>query len=266
MTIKEIYQYCEDLANKDQKGNAFGPDQFNNTMNFVSLELFQGFFKMAQEVAVEKGVPLSEVIFSMNDLRTFIAIVSIPSVNVFPIDNTFVSVVAPYPANYRYWLSLMANNVPVEIRPYSEISNYRGGMLNVNPDEHPLAFEGGGGFEIIPNDLQKISMTYLRKPAVPFYDFCTTSDDLKIFMPVGSKIRYLGPTDYFVLYDKNGDVICLDVYKEGIANPSDTYLSRTVELDWTDTMHPDIAMSVLEKMGINLREPGIVQWTQSKSK
>jgi len=215
-------------------------------------------------MAVSEKRPLSEVIFSMGDLRSFIAIDALLSKAVGNINPTFTTVSVSYPPDYRYWLSMIANNIPVTIKPYSEIGTYRGGIVNGNPDESPVAFEGPSGFEIIPNDLDNISLTYLRNPAVPCYDYCISNDDLPIFMPVGSYIRGSMVLYIFILYDINGNVLAKDVMKEGLMHITDTYASKTVELDWTDTMHESIALSILEKMGVNMRSPEIVQFTQSK--
>jgi hypothetical protein len=257
MNILELYKSCQNLSNKDSKGNGFTIEMLNNELPIVSLEKFQSYWKLAQNIAASEKKDLAEVIFDLQNLSSFVAIENANDSKPEFID---------YPADFRYSLSMVADNKPVDIRPYTEIGRFRRGFCSGNPDEKPLAFEGDGKFEMIPNDLKNIRLTYLRAPATPYYDFCLSADDLEIFMPEGSYVKYsLNMLEIFILYDSDGVLIESNVFREDF-DILVRYNSKTIELDWPDVVHPQIANSVLERLGVNLRSPEIVQWTQAQEK
>ena len=257
MTIDEGYRYCQDLSNKDSKGNGFSLQQFNNELKFVTTEKFQSYWKLAQNIAASQKKELAAVIFEMQDLSAFVKDAGVS----FPAGTVFYT----YPSDFRYTLGLILDDKPAEIRPYTQIGRFRRGVLNGNPLETPLAFEGSGRFEFIPNNIVDITLTYLRIPATPYYDYCLSSDDLEIFMPVGSYIDYVAVLGQYVLYTSSGSALEFNVTRDDL-HTALRYTSKTVELDWPDTVHAQIFNSIFEKLSVTMRNEHGMQFAQNQEK
>jgi hypothetical protein len=264
MTIREFVQYCRDVSNKDENGNGFDIDQFNVQIKVVNVEKFQSYWKLAEDMAAAQKEALSAIIFRLQELSDFIE----------PIyDLTLVSEVGPvysfrfaaFPSDYRYFMGMIIDDKPADLRPYTEINKFRRGLLNGDPDGRPLVFEGPGMFEFIPNDVKGATLTYLRIPKTPYYDWCLDSNDNEVFMPVGSYVQWNPSLKVFCLFDENGSLMVTSVSRDDFSKLS-TYTSKTQELEWEDTMHVHMANAVLEKLGVNLRSPEIVQWTEHQEK
>lgn len=279
MTIDKIYSYVLDLWRKDHKGVVLPPAVFNNWIQFVSLGMYDEIFTQAESLAAQGNVDMSEVIFKMTVLGNFISDVALvpTSGSVGGLNIAYVIT----PTNCKYPLGLQSvlplnNGVSrvVELRSPVLKTKYRGSALNGDIANVPVGFVENGRIEFIPNDLTDFILTYLRTPAVPYFDFCVSSSDQLVFMPVGSYINNEpfptvtpGPgedpppsPDFPVgttlnLYQRVGafgsTLIASDVIKEGITTA--IYWSITSELDWDETQHMKIANLVAEKLGINLR-------------
>ena len=261
MTIQEIRQYCQDLSNKDSKGDGFTLLQFNNGLKFAVISRFENTWKLAQEISASEKRPLAEVIFEMGDLRHFVKREELTMGSMGSIGGIVYNYLN-YPEGFRYTIGMSANNIPVAVMRYALANNKRSGVLIGNLDENPVAFEGDGHFEIIPNDVEPIVLTYLRKPATPYYDYCLSSDDLETFMPVGSRVQWSKALAQWILYDENGKLMLQEVTRDDFTDHNKVYTSQTIELDYEDTKHKEIADEVLAQLGVNLRAPEIVQYAQ----
>lgn len=266
MTINEIYQYCQDVANKDMKGLAFTFGQFNNLIAFENIDLFQKAFTQAQALAKEKRVDLAEAIWSVSDLRNFIKTESL-SPRTGLVGSLSVGR-ANYPSDFQYPIALMGDYRNVEILSISQLGRVRSGVLGRDLSTSPVAFCIDGAFEYYPNDLAVLALTYLKTPNEPYCDFCVSADDLPVFMPEDSYIVYIAPKGQYCLYESDGTLIEAGVthtYFEGTApSPSVSYTSLTTELEWDATRHIEIANRILEKVGVNMRSPEVTQYAVSQ--
>lgn len=262
MTIQEFYKHLQNLSNKDSKGNAFTIDMLNIEVKITVINKFQEYVKLAQNAAISQNKELADVIFDMQNLSSFVKLEDLIITNQGTLAGVSVCY-ADYPRDFGYSISFIADNKPGDIKPYSQISRYRRNTL-CNPDDKPLAFEGDGRYEFIPNDVSIVGLTYLRMPAEPYYDWCFGPGDLEIFMPVGSYVRCkTGKVNHFRLYNANGTVLESEVSRSDF-DEAVIYYSKTVELDWPSTSHEQLANDVLQKLAVNLRSPEMVQYTQSK--
>lgn len=265
MIINEFFKYCRTISNKDSAGDGFAPDQFNGQVKIVSIEKFQSYWKLVESIAKSDKKDMATVIFELQDLSVFITVAELfLEYGTEGGGNTTVAN-ANYPPDFRYTLGMMVDNKPADFKSYTEISKYRRGLLNGNPDDRPQVFEGSGKYEFIPNDVAQATLTYLRIPATPYYDWCLNEDDVEVFIPVGGKITYSHQLQKYVLYDAGGLLVATGVIRDDLT-VGVTYQSKSVNLDWPDTIHLQLANSVLEKLGVNLRSPEIVQFAQAQEK
>ena len=155
MTIQEFILYCRDVSNKDSAGNGFSPDQFNGQVKIVSIEKFQSYWKLAENMAAANKEALAEVIFRLQELSAFV----VPAAELNPSNSTVAGITfthASFPDDYRFFLGMIIDDKPADLKSYTEIGKYRRGLLNGNPDERPLVFEGDEAFEFIPNDPNQV--------------------------------------------------------------------------------------------------------------
>ena len=270
MTIDSIYQYVQAISNKDVAGNAFSPGQFNNLLEFENIELFQTHFQKAKALAAKEEVPLSDVLFNTSDLRNFIA-EDVPAALSQVAAGGLTRVRMSYPTNFEYPISLIADNKPVDIKSTTALTRIRSGVLNQNFNEHPVAVQLDGVFELYPNDLTTLLLTYLKTPTTPYYDYCLSVDsDAEVFMPVGSYVVYVPAQGQYNLYASDDSIIQEDVthtyFDNSVPNSGVTYTSVTAELEWNETQHITIANRILEKLGVNLRSPEVTQYAMTQDK
>jgi hypothetical protein len=271
MTISEVFQYCQDVANKDVHGMPFGPDQFNNFIKFVNLELFQDAFAQSKVVSEQGGAKLSAVIFDTNDLKNFIK-TAVLTASTNTVGNLTVGRSA-YPTDMEYPMMIWSNGKDVEIVSVYKLGRIRSSVINRDFSERPVAVQTDGYFEYYPNDATDLLLTYLKQPSVPYYDYCYDENDIPVFMPVGSQIRYSLVTGYYSLYQYQDAEPHLTLIQHNVTHPyfynlaptpSVIYYSLTIELEWDQTKHLYIAHKVLERMGINLRSPEVAQYAIQK--
>jgi len=270
MTLDAIYQYVRDVSNKDVAGNAFSPDQFNNLLEFENLELFQTHFQKAKALAAKNEIPLADVLFDSSDLRNFIAESTIDT-GAINTAGGLSRMRRTYPTDFEYPISLIADNKPVDIKSAMELTRIRSGVLNQNFNEHPVAVQIDGAFELYPNNLTTLLLIYLKTPTTPYYDYCLgVTSDTEIFMPVGSRVVYTLPHAQYNLYNSLGVLLEWNVthsyFNNSFPTGGDTYTSLTVELEWDDLQHMIIANRILEKLGVNLRAPEVTQYAMTQDK
>ena len=258
MTVNQIYQFVLDQWRKDHKGVVLPPDVFNNWIQFVSLDMFNGIVTQAESMAAQGNVDIADVIFQTVIFGNFIKDAAIATAQ-DTIGGLTIGYI-PTPADCKLPLGLMmmkpinlgVSNIITKKSPLLK-TKYRASVLNGDVGNNPVYFVEDGRLEFIPNDLTDLILTYMRTPAAPYFDFCMSSSDQVIFMPVGSHIDIVvnGSVTTNVLYDVNGVVLASDVSSDKMT--ASTYLSQTIELDWDETQHEKIANLVAEKLGINLR-------------
>lgn len=267
MTINELYRYVLDVSNKDTQGLTFSPAQFNNILSFVNTELFQKVFEQVEASARQGGYKLSDMIFQTADLKNFIDTQELITGTIRTYGSWTINEL-DYPVGYKYPLAAMNGTQNVSIWSASKLAKARTSVLNQNFNEHPVAIEKDGCFEIIPGTISSIVLTFLRAPAAPYYDWCLSEYDEEIFMPVGSYIQYSAILDYYSLYEANSTLIERNVTHDSIGtltpNPAAIYTSLTTELEWDELKHTVLANRVLEKLGVNLRAPEVTQYAMNQ--
>lgn len=266
MTIIELFKFCQNIVNKDVHGMPFGIDQFNNVLSFVNLSLYQDAYATSKMVAEQNGEKLSHVLFQNNDLRNFIKNAIITNTTTTIGGLTIGR--SPYPTDMEYAMMLWAAGKDVEIVSSYLLRRIRSSVINRDLSEHPYAVETDGYFELYPNDLTNLLLTYLKRPTTPYLDYCLDTNDVPVYMEVGSYIVYNLSLGYYNLYNSDGTLaksnVTHDYFTGSAPSPTVTYTSLTVELEWADTKHTHLANMVLERMGINLRSADVTNWAAGR--
>ena len=244
----------------------FGISQFNNVLSFVNMSLYQDLYSTSRTVAGQGGEKLSHILFQNNDLRNF--------VKNSLITNTTTTIGgltigrSPYPTDMEYPMMLWSAGRDVEIVSAYLLGRIRAGVVNRDFSEHPVAVETDGYFELYPNDLTNLLLTYLKRPTTPYLDYCLDENDVPVYMETGSYIVYNLSLGYYNLYNSDGTLakanVTHDYFAGSSPSPTVIYTSKTVELEWAATKHTHIANMILERMGVNLRSQEVTTWAAGR--
>ena len=260
MMIDEIYQLILFIADKEQRGKAFTEDQYNLVLKDSVWVVVNNELK---KIFMGEYTPAKEDILAMSPLR------------VMKKNSELSGVVVP--DDYIRWTAVQADfgggYVPVSVlseRQSVENSN----DVYYLADVRPYCNIENLTLNVTPNDPKKVKMFYIRKPIIPFRDYCVNSLLDTVFMPAKS---YLTPTLVQDVYNLNIDIdtvgggytqtIAYNVTKDGAdwtKNPS--YTSQTVETELPEDSHEQLLMAILSKVGINLSADQVEAYAEQKGK
>lgn len=263
MTLEEIRRYCNSMADKDRSGKTLTEQQFNDYINVVNIEVFNEEYSMLAQLSSERGIPMNQLLFTETALKEF---------KVYDVYVTITSGEGTIPSDYKHYLSLYTT-VGVK-RPIDIVSDYDFNVVKnsihiSNPDEHPVAVIYDDKIKIIPSSIlpiggisvaYRVMFNYLKTPITPHYDFCMiTSSRVIVYMPVNS---YLSGT---TLYADDTMAVTLQT---GVEHLTATlpHTSDSVEFEWREDVHPQLAKRVLIKMGVSLKDEALFQMTKIEGK
>ena len=142
-----------------------------------------------------------------------------------------------------------------DINPFAKISNEP-----ISPTDNVYSIF------IIPKDITALSFDYLRKPSVPYYDWCQDAENPNklVYLPAGGFIKVDTTTiEIFNVYDHANVLVYSNVIQKGT---SLVYISLTKELEWEDYIHYKFVSRILSRVGINLAEDKVVQYAELQQK
>jgi len=230
MTVCQILGLVRALANKDQKGNAITPTQYNLALNYANLALTNSEFSKW-----DPSLPLPEI------LRTFRVVIA---------NGTITAGVYTVPSDFREFTSnQMSVTVDSILTVLDRVDDGKAKRLITYPGrnlrERPICVLGDGVINVFPTDASGINFEYLKTPATPVYDYYIDQYRNEVCLAVGAA-HFLDPNEY----GSAGQL------------PGNTVNSLTVELEWDDIYHIKVIMNILAQFGVNLRESDVVQFAE----
>jgi hypothetical protein len=260
MTIDEIYQLILFIADKEQKGKAFTEDQYNLVLKDSVWVVVNNELK---KIFMGEYTPAKEDILEMSPLRVMKKNSELTGVKV--------------PDDYIRWTAVQADfgsgYIPVAVLSERQ-SNDNSNDVYYLADVRPYCNIENVTVNMTPNDPKKVKMFYIRKPLIPFRDYCVSSLLDTVFMPATS---YLTPSPVQDVYNLNIDIhavggdytqlIVANVTKDGAdwsVNPS--YTSKTIETELPEDSHEQLLMAILSKVGINLSADQVEAYAEQKGK
>jgi len=231
MIICEIVQYVRFLSDKEQRSNAFTPEQINLALKSVNNEIFNIWLTKFNREAI---IP--------EPLRKFLVTVDA---------GTITSGVYTIPSDFRAMVSGTANVLiggkikTMDILPESEVA-----ILRTYPgrkaSEKPFGALHNGTFKIYPTNAGSLGWTYLKSPATPVYDYYIDVDLNEVCISPG--------VSHELASGEAGSV----------GQTTGTVVSGTVEIEWDERIHDEFVARMLEKLGVNAREQDLVQFSQMR--
>ena len=191
MNINDIYEWVVFISNKSQSGEVTDSN-FNTAAQFVNLDIFRKESGLPEDYMPNAPIPRMawQITSTISDDLRFL-------VKTLPIDK--VNGYFPYPADYGAYSSLgykwIMNNPtgnPTWEDVWPELVTDEEKRLRlkstIKPPTpfYPIAAYGVGGFQVYPESITKIELTYLKLPATPIRNFTQLPNDQTEYNPIGS--------------------------------------------------------------------------------
>lgn len=252
MTLQEILDLINYVANKEQSGNTLSIPQYNNLLKTVNIDYFKLKYGLPEDYRV--GMPLARQAWENTQaitdaLRRFKVIMGSPNAQMTVSNNG----IAVLPTDYVHVSSIRyiqnVNNTScghkeyirtVEVITDDQLSDRLSNNVKKPSYRYPVAVFYNSYVQFYPKDLHAVDFTYLRLPLTPYYDFYMDTNDNVVYLPPNTTSPITG-------------------------NPP-SHASQSVELEWGEECHIDIARLLLSYIGINLREVPLLQYAEMKKK
>jgi len=255
MTLKEILEFVNFVANKEQMGQSLTPENYNSLLAGFNTKVFQDELSQVEIIAKAQGVPMYRALYGASSLRPFRTKATL---------TTDANGIASLPADYVHYTGLLAvyNGAQRDIDVISEeeMINRRSSLMETSLALKPACTLYGSEFQFFPKNLGHtpngtVELKYLRFPLKPYFDHCVSNETgLMVAIPANAYISDNGGTTTQNLYDDNADLLATDVTNPGNVLP---YTSATVELEWEERVHWVFVGLLLNAMGVNLKDEQI---------
>lgn len=241
MNLGQLYDYLNFCANKAQTGGTYTPQDYNLNLPVVNTEYFE---ERRKKYEVDQR--------AKDSLRRFMMFYGYDE-NPYPVQSTGKLTLPNdylYFSSLRYRYSKIVNGVTqyeykdIYLSTDAQWGDALKNKLKPVSKKNPIATLRNTFIQVEPKDLQYVEFTYLRKPAVPVFDY------------------YINNTTFQLVYMTGGTIPpASGVTYSGLSTYTNNQ-SVSVELEWDDIDVINIADLLLRKIGINLRQEDLVQYSQ----
>ena len=261
MTIKQILDFVNFIANKEQQGQTLRPIDFNNLLSGFNVKVFNDELMGVEVMAKAQGMPMYTALYNASSLKKFrkFATLTTDALGITSLPNDYVhytSIVGKYNGAMR----------PIDVISEEEMVTRRISMTEIPLTLKPACTMYGTTVRFFPNDIghganQAAELSYIKFPVTPNYDYCLSVDTgLEIFMPVGSFINAFNDgTQNLYLVDST--LVASNV-ELPIIQGYLPYTSQTVELEWEERFHMIFVKLLLDAIGVNLKDEQIRSYQQ----
>jgi hypothetical protein len=282
MTNEQILDLINFISNKEQSGKTLKPEQFNVILPAACLEFFK-----TQRKEYERT---QEVTNALKHLK----------ISDYNLSVTVGTGIATGPTNYAYGGQLWYNDaVPrrrkIDIVTDSQFNLRQDSVLRQATTKKPIAKFVGTDLYFEPKTIgSNVKFSYIKKHTTPVLDYYIDTNDLAVYFSDPSDIanwsagsygsgvtvyKSSGDTYYFKSNTSTSEVPSLSAtdwdidedYSHTLAGTEEgsagqtattTVNSLTIEMDWRDEDKLIIADIVLKKIGVNLKKPELVQYSE----
>lgn len=232
MTLQNIIDYCNSIANKEQSGAAPTPDQWQSYFEAANIDYFNLKAGLPQEYKPGHALPRQAWETTQritDDLRPFKVIYGGEDTAALPIDTHGQMAI---PSDYwvvssvRYRKATVSGCEttivwrPIEILKDGDLNDRLGSTLKAPDYDYPVCCFFNSYIQFYPKNLQYVTFTYLRRPVTPLYAY-TIVNDVPVYDAVNS-----------------------------------------IQFEYPDNDHLDICRIILGYMGINVREQQLLQYAE----
>ena len=247
MTVAEIYELVNYIANKNKAGNAYNIDRYNQTIEGLDPDFFKRKIEEFELYRRRSDPPPNQAMFSSKLLRTLKTIETITvggnnRINVTTLTRFAYAIGMLGFRGGRYW--------DIEFVSDEEYDNRRSDTV-IGTADTPIATMAGNFIYINWTAAASgpVELTYYSYPATPFCDYYLDVNGVMTFLAAGeSHVWATGEIDS-------------DGTTHTIGDPN--WASLTVELSYEIDMHWEFMMSLLGAAGIKLEQPMVTQYAEA---
>ena len=225
MDLSQILSFVNYITNKEQSGRTLTVSEYNLLLPFVSQELFKKKKKEYDTNRKELADNLSRYKVWMGENGVSPLIIDVNGYTPIPADYDRYSSMTYKMVTNNPDCKPTVKNRPVDILTDSQWESRLSNSISKPTLKYPVCNFQDTFIRFMPVNLQMVDFIYLRKPVDPYY--ATTQDPL---------------TD------------------EAIYDPV-----NSVELDWGVSNHLAICWMLLQKIGLNLSEQQVLQYSELKT-
>lgn len=250
INLDDILQHAYNRLNKEQSGNTYGPDQYNQDLPFLFYHFLNK--RYGQPINWRPGMPMPAFGFEVTQLMTDdLSELKVVMGGNGPLDPGALTVAsngyATLPSDYFHYAAMngfyTAGECDDTMLPTIEVctdqqfsNNLTHYSRNKFAEKEPYCNFQSFGIQFMPKNIGMVRFAYLRRPATPFYDYYTNVDTGQIFyLPVGAIFT----------------ATTTDVYRTGAT--SGTFTSQSVDLEAPEYLMDDFANCLVDLMSENLR-------------
>ena len=247
--INEMYKFVQFVANKEQSG-FIKPSEFNIAAERAQMQLFMQRYGNPKEYS--PGYPVPRVAFAQSQKvqDDFNAFLMSDSFSGGKID------LEDLKCGYIHLVALIAtDSTPIKLVDASEYFKIENSALLSPTADYPIAYFGSDK-TIYVSGVSSGSVLYLRHPNVPKWEYFKNSQGQALDSDGGSVVSY--PVFDNTQTTNNptaGQYICTNTH-----NPYE----NSVNFEFPYDCFNEIASMILSYVGVNLREPMLMQYAEAK--
>ena len=164
------------LINKDQIGGTLTPLEFNRYAEFAQREYVEEMYNRNDGMGYESTYDVSDFISAIKENTTI------------TVQNGTIA----KPSNYLHYSSAYINTIfndagavsPIELVRDDEWAERLASQVNKPSKKFPIMRDMGSVYQLYPQDINNVNMTYLREPLEPWWNY-TLSGSTPIFAETG---------------------------------------------------------------------------------
>lgn len=226
MDIWDVYQAVLYKINKDQRGEAYSPDEFNRMLKLVNTDYFKLKYGLPEEYRPGSQLPRQAWQNSQkitDDLRNCVVHMGGPNPPLYVGADGY----ALLPADYIHQSTVYSDYGDIEVLNDDDFSGRLFKSLKKPTLKHAICRVMGALLEFAPKTINSVNFTYLRMPKTAFLDYTIIADE-PTYLPIGG-------------------------VHDGSVLPPGTP-SRTTQLEWSEQCHSDIVALMESYATDNLKD------------
>jgi len=226
MLIDKIYKTIQQLSNKDQVSGILSPAEFNRYLEFAQRDYIEENYNRIDGMGYESNLNNSDALSPIKKSGSI----------------TVLNGKAEKPSDYLHYSQAYSNYIfkgsgrvsPIEIVRDDEWAERLASEVNRPTRLFPIMRHIGNSFEVYPAEISNITLTYLKVPSQPWWNY-TLSGSTPVFAETGG-----------VTTNPNSGVTAGD--------------STDVEVQAFE----DLVFKICKYMGIELREQDLYQYSSAE--
>ena len=246
--INEMYKFVQFVANKEQSG-FIKPSEFNIAAERAQMQLFMQRYGNPKEYS--PGYPVPRVAFAQSQKVQ-------DDFNPFLMSDSFSGGeidLEQLKCGYIHLVALISGSTPIKLVDASEYFKIESSALLAPTADYPIAYFGHHKTIYVSGVLTG-NILYLRHPNTPKWEYFKNAQGQALNSDGGSVVSY-------PVFDDSETSQTATEGQYTCANNHNPY-ANSVNFEFPYDCFNEIASMILSYVGVNLREPMLMQYAEAK--